>query len=82
MVSPFPILFFSSDLRVLYDEGLLVVDGWLHFAAPGRIAVLVNELKKSLDVLLERKLEDPRRDITANPISEAIIRLFDTEGYS
>lgn len=45
MVPVYSLLLFGGQLEVLHDKGLLQVDGWAQFKAPGRIGVLVRELR-------------------------------------
>ncbi len=55
---------------------MLSLDGWLYFRAPARIAVLVNEVKKLLDKVLDAKVECPQLDISDTVIVKAMIRLL------
>ena len=43
MIPPYPLLFFGGDISVQEDEGqeLIVVDQWIKFQAPRKIAELV-----------------------------------------
>lgn len=61
-VSPFSLLFFGGDITIQKDEyqETIAVDEWIVFQSPARIAHLVKELRKELDVLLEEKIKRPR----------------------
>jgi hypothetical protein len=45
MVPVYSLLLFGGALEVHHEKGLLTVDGWAQFKAPGRIGVLVRELR-------------------------------------
>ncbi|XP_066541887.1 ATP-dependent DNA/RNA helicase DHX36 [Hoplias malabaricus] len=61
-VSPFSLLFFGGDISIQKDkeQETISVDEWIVFQSPARIAHLVKNLKKELDVLLEEKIKQPR----------------------
>nr|XP_055030353.1 ATP-dependent DNA/RNA helicase DHX36 [Misgurnus anguillicaudatus] len=61
-VSPFSLLFFGGDITIQKDEyqETIAVDEWIVFQSPARIAHLVKDLRKELDVLLEEKIRRPR----------------------
>jgi hypothetical protein len=81
MVSPMAILLFGGDIQVRHAQEQLVVDGWVVFKSPARIAVLVRELRRNLDALLARKFEDPNLDIRTEgrALNDAILRLIKNE---
>ncbi|XP_077104241.1 ATP-dependent DNA/RNA helicase DHX36 isoform X1 [Siphateles boraxobius] len=60
-VSPFSLLFFGGDISIQRDQDqeTIAVDEWIVFQSPARIAHLVKELRKELDVLLEEKIKSP-----------------------
>ncbi|KAL7879161.1 hypothetical protein AOLI_G00101350 [Acnodon oligacanthus] len=60
-VSPFSLLFFGGDISIQKDEDqdTIAVDEWIVFQSPARIAHLVKNLKKELDMLLEEKIRRP-----------------------
>uniref|UniRef100_A0A3Q2YFR0 RNA helicase n=1 Tax=Hippocampus comes TaxID=109280 RepID=A0A3Q2YFR0_HIPCM len=60
LISPFPMLLFGGDIDIQHRERLISLDGWMHFQAPVRIGVIFKHLRKLLDSLLEKKLENPR----------------------
>ncbi|XP_053479622.1 LOW QUALITY PROTEIN: ATP-dependent DNA/RNA helicase DHX36 [Ictalurus furcatus] len=61
-VSPFSLLFFGGDISIQKDkeQETIAVDEWIVFQSPARIAHLVKDLKKELDLLLEEKIKRPR----------------------
>ncbi|KAK6183551.1 hypothetical protein SNE40_011010 [Patella caerulea] len=59
-ISPYPLLFFGGDIRLIYDEGDCVsVDDWIVFKASPETAQLVKDMRFQLDRLLERKITHP-----------------------
>uniref|UniRef100_A0A4X2LKK4 ATP-dependent DNA/RNA helicase DHX36 n=2 Tax=Vombatus ursinus TaxID=29139 RepID=A0A4X2LKK4_VOMUR len=60
-VSPYCLLFFGGDISIQKDkdQDTIAVDEWIVFQSPARIAHLVKELRKELDVLLQEKIENP-----------------------
>uniref|UniRef100_A0A8C2D1B9 RNA helicase n=1 Tax=Cyprinus carpio TaxID=7962 RepID=A0A8C2D1B9_CYPCA len=61
-VSPFSLLFFGGDISIQRDQDqeTIAVDEWIVFQSPARIAHLVKDLRKELDMLLEEKIKNPR----------------------
>ncbi len=57
-----------------------MLDGWVKFAAVGRVGALMSALKKKLDVFLEEKMSDPSTDITHSPVVAALVQLITTDG--
>uniref|UniRef100_A0A9L0IDP9 ATP-dependent DNA/RNA helicase DHX36 n=1 Tax=Equus asinus TaxID=9793 RepID=A0A9L0IDP9_EQUAS len=60
-VSPYCLLFFGGDISIQKDKDqeTIAVDEWIVFQSPARIAYLVKELRKELDILLQEKIESP-----------------------
>ncbi|ELR47562.1 Putative ATP-dependent RNA helicase DHX36 [Bos mutus] len=60
-VSPYCLLFFGGDISIQKDndQETIAVDEWIIFQSPARIAHLVKELRKELDILLQEKIESP-----------------------
>ena len=81
MVPPYAMLLFGGQLEVQHTRNKIVVDGWMYFDTPARVAVLVQELRRELDLLLNRKIEQPRMDISSSPLIDAITRLLVKSGY-
>uniref|UniRef100_A0A9J8ANL9 RNA helicase n=1 Tax=Cyprinus carpio carpio TaxID=630221 RepID=A0A9J8ANL9_CYPCA len=61
-VSPFSLLFFGGYISIQRDQDqeTIAVDEWIVFQSPARIAHLVKDLRKELDMLLEEKIKNPR----------------------
>lgn len=82
MVAALPILFFGGEISVSHEENWIAVgdDKWVRFQAPPREAVLVKQLRKGVDRALARKIEEPRYDVSADPVIGALIKLLSTNG--
>uniref|UniRef100_A0A4W4FLM5 RNA helicase n=1 Tax=Electrophorus electricus TaxID=8005 RepID=A0A4W4FLM5_ELEEL len=86
-VSPFSLLFFGGDISIQKDQEqeTIAVDEWIVFQSPARIAHLVKNLKRELDVLLEEKIRQPRpvdwddRGSSDCAVISAIIDLITTQ---
>jgi len=81
MVFPYALLLFGGDISVEHDKQLISVDDWIKFKAPGRIAVLVKELRKFLDRLLQDKIHDPSLYVSSSPVLTAIVQLITSNGF-
>ena len=81
MTSCYDLLFFANDaVEVDHTRGHVVLDNWIRFIAPGRIAVLVRELRKMCDYLLMAKIANPSLDISRRPVIRAIERVLKSDG--
>ena len=80
MVPAYALLLFGGRIDVLHERGKIVVDKWMYFQAPARVGVLVRELRKSLDLLLTSKIENPSISISDSPIIDAIQVLLKANG--
>lgn len=81
MVPPYAMLLFGGQLEVQHQRNKIVVDDWMYFDAPARVAVLIQELRRELDLLLGRKIVNPSINISASPLIDAITRLLVKSGY-
>uniref|UniRef100_A0A8C8CC35 ATP-dependent RNA helicase DHX29 n=1 Tax=Oncorhynchus tshawytscha TaxID=74940 RepID=A0A8C8CC35_ONCTS len=79
LISPFPMLLFGGDIDVQHRERLISLDGWIHFQAPVRIGVIFKHLRKLIDSLLEKKLENPRMNLEDEKTIQLIIELIKME---
>ncbi|XP_034047813.1 ATP-dependent RNA helicase DHX29 [Thalassophryne amazonica] len=79
LISPFPMLLFGGDIDVQHRERLITVDGWIHFQAPVRIGVIFKHLRKLMDCLLEKKLENPRINLEGEKTIQMILELIRSE---
>ena len=81
MIPPVALLLFGGDVEVMHQRNKIVVDGWMYFDAPARVGVLIRELRRELDALLERKIENPLLDIGASPLIDAMMAMLQSSGY-
>ncbi|XP_057674377.1 ATP-dependent RNA helicase DHX29 isoform X2 [Corythoichthys intestinalis] len=79
LISPFPMLLFGGDIDIQHRERLITLDGWMHFQAPVRIGVIFKHLRKLLDSLLEKKLENPRMNLEGERTIQIILELIKSE---
>ncbi|KAM6986130.1 LOW QUALITY PROTEIN: ATP-dependent RNA helicase DHX29 [Aplochiton taeniatus] len=79
LVSPFPMLLFGGEIDVQHRERLITLDGWIHFQAPVRIGVIFKHLRKLMDSLLEKKLENPKMNLEDEKTIKLILDLIKTE---
>ncbi|XP_062984130.1 ATP-dependent RNA helicase DHX29 [Elgaria multicarinata webbii] len=79
LISPFPVLLFGGDIEVLHRERLLSVDGWIHFQAPVKIAVIFKQLRTLIESVLKQKLENPKMSLEDDKILNIIKELIKTE---
>ncbi|XP_063334372.1 ATP-dependent RNA helicase DHX29 [Pelmatolapia mariae] len=79
LISPFPMLLFGGDIDVQHRERLITLDGWIHFQAPVRIGVIFKHLRRLMDSLLERKLENPRMNLEGEVTIRIILDLIKSE---
>ncbi|KAI1905280.1 hypothetical protein AGOR_G00014480 [Albula goreensis] len=79
LISPFPMLLFGGDIDVQHRERLISLDGWIHFQAPVRIGVIFKHLRKLIDSLLEKKLENPKMNLEDEKTIQLIMELIKTE---
>lgn len=81
MVPVYALILFGGELSVHHQAGLLRVDGWATFKAPGRIAVLVRELRAAAANLLDAKVADPSIDLGRSKVIDAMLHLCSTDGF-
>ncbi|XP_030598748.1 ATP-dependent RNA helicase DHX29 [Archocentrus centrarchus] len=79
LISPFPMLLFGGDIDIQHRERLITLDGWIHFQAPVRIGVIFKHLRKLMDSLLEKKLENPRMSLEGEATIQIILDLIKSE---
>ncbi|KAK2521146.1 Dhx29 [Columba guinea] len=79
LISPFPILLFGGDIEVQHRERLLTVDGWIHFQAPVKIAVIFKQLRVLIECVLKKKLENPKMSLEDDKVLHIIKELIKTE---
>ncbi|CAO0799169.1 unnamed protein product [Mucor circinelloides] len=81
-VPSYGILFFGGKIDVDHlGRGLQVgEDGWIKFKSWARIGVLVNQLKRLLQLELEFKIEQPDLDVSHSGVVGAILSLITNDG--
>lgn len=81
-VPSYGILFFGGQIDVDHmGRGLTVGEaGWIKFRSWARIGVLVNQLKRLLQLELEFKIEEPDLDVSSSGVSQAIVSLITNDG--
>lgn len=79
LIPPFPLLLFGGDIDIQHRERLITLDGWIHFQAPVRIGVIFKHLRKLMDSLLEKKLENPRMSLEGERTIQLILDLIKSE---
>ncbi|XP_059213254.1 ATP-dependent RNA helicase DHX29 [Centropristis striata] len=79
LIPPFPMLLFGGEIDIQHRERLITLDGWIHFQAPVRIGVIFKHLRKLMDSLLEKKLENPRMDLEGERTIQLILDLIKSE---
>nr|XP_020476761.1 ATP-dependent RNA helicase DHX29 isoform X1 [Monopterus albus] len=79
LISPFPVLLFGGDIEIQHRERLITLDGWIHFQAPVRIGVIFKHLRKLMDSLLAKKLENPRMNLEDERTIQLILDLIKSE---
>ncbi|KAF9926297.1 hypothetical protein FBU30_004105 [Linnemannia zychae] len=81
MVPMYGLLLFGGQVQVDHlGRGLEIGDGFIKLRAFARIGVLVNQLKKLLDALLQAKIANPDLSVSENPVVETMIKLVTTDG--
>ncbi|XP_053396907.1 ATP-dependent RNA helicase dhx29-like [Mercenaria mercenaria] len=79
LVSAFPLLLFGGEINVQHTEQLLTVDDRIKYKAYAKTGVIFKELRKLLDDLLARKLEDPSLDTESDNLIKLIEELLVSE---
>ncbi len=82
VVSPAALLLFGGQLEVDHAAGRVLIDGWLRVKVPAKIAALVRKLREALEALLEKKVNEPKRDMGdagGAGVVAAIVGLLDFE---
>uniref|UniRef100_A0A671V640 ATP-dependent RNA helicase DHX29 n=1 Tax=Sparus aurata TaxID=8175 RepID=A0A671V640_SPAAU len=79
LISPFPMMLFGGEIDIQHRERLITLDGWIHFQAPVRIGVIFKHLRKLMDSLLEKKLENPRMSLEGERTIQLILDLIRSE---
>ena len=81
MVPMYGLLLFGGQVLVDHlGRGLEIGDGFVKMRAFARIGVLVNQLKKLLDAILQAKISNPDLNVSESPVVETMIKLVSTDG--
>ncbi|KAJ2343799.1 helicase, partial [Coemansia sp. RSA 2618] len=77
----YAVLLFGPRVSVDHDHKVVAIGaGGLAVRAWPRIGVLVGQLRRLLDELLRRKLDDPTLPIHDHPVVTAVLDLVRTDG--
>ena len=76
----YPLLLFGGEIEVQHESQIILVDQWIKFSAPARIAVLIKEIRNELERLLEEKIKQPSLDISNHVLIETVTQLLSTDG--
>jgi ATP-dependent RNA helicase DHX36 len=81
LVGAYPLLLFGGKVKVDYDRAQATCDGWIHFRAAPRVAVLFKALRTELDGLLMQKIASPELNIAqkSGDLVKTIVELLETE---
>ncbi|KAF9978007.1 hypothetical protein BGZ73_004132 [Actinomortierella ambigua] len=82
MLSMYGLLLFGGQVKVDHlGRGLEVgKNGFIRLRAFARIGVLVNQLKKLLDALLQAKIANPDLNVSDSPVVDMMLKLIDSDG--
>jgi len=79
-VGSYPLLLFGGKIKINHERSSAVCDGWIHFRAAPRVAVLFKHLRAELDALLMEKIASPAMDISHRvDVVRAIVEVLDSE---
>ena len=78
--SAYALLLFGGKLEIQASNGLIVVEGWVRLAANARIGALIGGLRKRIDQLLSKKIENPNFDICGTVEMKLIRSLLVSDG--
>jgi len=83
MAPPYSLLLFSfgTNITVQHGRELIIVDEWIKFCAPARIAVLVKEIRNSILELLDEKIRNPQLDISTSELINVVTKLIMNDGF-
>ncbi|GJP32741.1 hypothetical protein CLOM_g17337 [Closterium sp. NIES-68] len=81
MAPAFALLLLGGLLNVNAERRLVAVDNWIQFEAPGRIGILVREMRSRVDEVLRDKMARPDMDLGSHPVLEGMAELLSSEGF-
>ena len=71
-VHPFALLLFGGSVDVKYTERLVVVDDWMKIGMAAQIGVILRELRKQVDILLQKMIEQADSSELDKPASDMV----------
>ena len=81
MIPVYALLLFGGRLSVQHEAGTIQVDGWATLRAPAKIATLVSGLRREVEAMLQRKIEEPGLDISRSRVVDAMLQLLKHDGF-
>ncbi|CAI5986588.1 unnamed protein product [Closterium sp. NIES-64] len=81
MAPAFALLLLGGLLNVNAERRLVTVDNWIQFEAPGRIGILVREMRSKVEEVLRDKIARPDMDLSSHPVLEGMAELISSEGF-
>lgn len=78
--SAYSLLLFGGKLEVQASKGLILIDDWVQLAANARIGALIGGLRRKMDELLAKKVEDPSFDLGHTVEMKLITNLLRNDG--
>jgi ATP-dependent RNA helicase DHX57 len=92
-VGVYTLLLFGGELSANYSAGIISVDKWIRFAAPGRIVALIQGIRRELDSLLVRAVSADgvsfddhtgtarvESMLASSPVLDVVIKLLMNDG--
>ena len=76
----YPLLLFGGEMQVQASNNIVVIDNWVKLSANARIGSLMGGLRRKVDTLLSRKVEDPSFEIANTEEMSLIVKLITTDG--
>ena len=80
VIPPYSLLLFGGDISIQHLEGTIEVDDWFKFTAPARVGVLIQQLRKYMDSLLEKKFANPDEILGRDVVMDGICKLLISNG--
>jgi len=80
MIHSYALLLFGGDIAIDHQHQCIVMDGWIRLRVPGKVAVLVRELRSQLHELLCQKFANSRLDITETDLVNICTELLTHDG--
>ena len=78
-VAVYPLLFFGGKLEAQFLQGTITIDGWIKFAASGKMVALVQALRRAFDAILTEKIENPDLDHHSNKVVKIVCNLLNSQ---